>query len=294
MRDRPSRLTSARQLPPAALDSILRVARELRRHPAAAADLLAGKRVALCFFEPSTRTRLSFALACEYLGARWLDAGDHSAILKGESLGEMCNTLRALGFDALVLRHTAEGAAEIASTAIPTINAGDGVGEHPTQALADCLALEDAIGDLGGVRICLVGDILHSRVARSARIAFAARGAQVRVAGPRALCAAVEDPDQVLVTREEALAWAQVIYVLRPQRERGAFDVMREGDYVRDWRIGDAHLDDDQVLLHAGPLLPGLDLAAGLVGDPRLLARDQVAWGPWARAAALAWLLADA
>lgn len=291
---RPTGLVSAEDISPALLNALCDIAREMRAHPDAVDDLLVGRRVALCFFEPSTRTRLSFALACEHVGARWMDVGDSSSAAKGESLTETCHTLGALGFDALVLRHPAEGAALIARDAgMPTINAGDGVAEHPTQALADVLALEDAVGDIAGMKIAFVGDVLRSRVARSSRHVLALRGAEIRIAGPTSMVAAVEDPGGVMTTREEACAWADAVYVLRPQRERGALDGIRESDYIRDWRIGDTHLRGDQWLMHAGPLLPGLDLASSLVADPRLLARQQVQWGPWARAATLGWLLAN-
>src|SRR3712207_1939885 len=214
---------------------------------------LAGKTVCLAFFEASTRTAVSFELAARRCGADVISlSGKGSAIQKGESLVDTVVTLDSLGADAIVLRHPAAGAAYIASrhTAAPVINAGDGCGQHPTQALLDLYALGEAVGgfdDLAGRRVAIVGDVLHSRVARSVIPAFTKAGMEVALVAPRTLL----PPDSgawglpVLSSLDAALDWgAEVLYMLRLQKERmtGA-RIPSVGEYARYYGVARRHLE---------------------------------------------------
>src|ERR671912_1335409 len=201
-----------------------------RTHAAGNGDRpLAGKTVCLAFFEASTRTAVSFELAARRCGADVISLSENgSAIAKGESLIDTVVTLDRLGADVLVLRHPAAGAAALAArhTGAPVINAGDGCGQHPTQALLDLYALCEALGGFEGLqdrRVAIVGDVLHSRVARSVIPGFLQAGMEVALVAPGTLL----PPDEgaldlpVLTSVDQALEWgADVLYMLRLQKER--------------------------------------------------------------------------
>ena len=259
---------------------------------------LAGKTVCLAFFEASTRTAVSFELAARRGGADVISLSERgSAIGKGESLIDTVVTLDRLGADAIVLRHPATGAAALATrhTGAAVINAGDGCGQHPTQALLDLYSLSGAMGgfdELAEKRAAIVGDILHSRVARSVIPAFRAAGMEVALVAPRTLlpldAGAWGLP--ILSSVDEALDWgAGVLYVLRLQRERmtGA-RVPSVAEYSRFYGVVGRHLRSGVLIMHPGPVNRGVEISGDVVLDRASLIPDQVAAGTYVRSAVLA------
>jgi aspartate carbamoyltransferase catalytic subunit len=260
---------------------------------------LEGKTVCLAFFEASTRTAVSFELAARRSGADVISLSEKgSAIEKGESLVDTVVTLDSLGADAIVLRHQAAGAARLASahTSAAIVNAGDGCGQHPTQALLDLYALSEALGDfdeLAGRRVAVVGDVLHSRVARSVIPAFRAAGIEVSLVAPETLL----PPDAgawgvpVLSSVDEALEWgAEVLYMLRLQKERmtGA-RVPSTSEYARYYGVARRHLTGGGVfVMHPGPVNRGVEISGEVVLDEASLIPAQVAAGICVRSAVLA------
>jgi aspartate carbamoyltransferase catalytic subunit len=261
-------------------------------------DALAEKTVCLAFFEASTRTAVSFELAARRSGAHVISLSERgSAISKGESLIDTVVTLDRLGTDAIVLRHPAAGAAALASrhTSAPIINAGDGCGQHPTQALLDLYALGDALGGfelLAGRRVAIVGDILHSRVARSVIPGFLRAGMEVALVAPRTLM----PPDAgawglpVLSSVDEAVEWgADVLYMLRLQKERmtGA-RIPSVAEYARFYGVARRHLKNGALVMHPGPVNRGVEISGDIVLDASSLIPDQVSAGVCVRSAVLA------
>jgi aspartate carbamoyltransferase catalytic subunit len=220
-----------------------------------------------------------------------------SAISKGESLIDTIVTLDRLGADAIVLRHQAAGAAALASrhTSVPVINAGDGCGQHPTQALLDLYALSDALGgfeELQGSRVAIVGDVLHSRVARSVIPAFAQAGMEVALVAPLTLLP--PDADALglpaLSSVDEALEWgADILYMLRLQRERmtGA-RIPSVAEYASFYGVARRHLERGALVMHPGPVNRGVEISGDIVLDASSLIPDQVAAGVCVRSAVLA------
>lgn len=259
---------------------------------------LAGKTVCLAFFEASTRTAVSFELAARRCGADVISLSEKgSAISKGESLIDTVVTLDRLGADAIVLRHPATGAAALAArhTGAAVINAGDGCGQHPTQALLDLYSLSKALGgfdELAGRRVAVVGDILHSRVARSVIPAFRAAGMQVALVAPRTLL-----PQEagawglpILSSVDEALdRGTGVLYMLRLQKERmtGA-RVPSVAEYARFYGVARRHLEGDILVMHPGPVNRGVEISGDVVLGESSLIPDQVAAGTHIRSAILA------
>jgi aspartate carbamoyltransferase catalytic subunit len=261
-------------------------------------DALANKTVCLAFFEASTRTAVSFELAARRSVAHVISLSEKgSAIAKGESLIDTLVTLDRLGADAIVLRHQAAGAAVLASrhTSAPVINAGDGCGQHPTQALLDLYALTDALGDFGelaGRRVAIVGDVLHSRVARSVIPGFARAGMDVALVAPRTLlppdAEAWELP--LLSSVDEAIDWgADVLYMLRLQKERmtGA-RIPSVAEYARFYGVSRRHLKNGVLVMHPGPVNRGVEISGDVVLDASSLIPEQVAAGVCVRSAVLA------
>jgi aspartate carbamoyltransferase catalytic subunit len=262
------------------------------------AGALENKTVCLAFFEASTRTAASFELAARRSGAHVISLSEQgSAISKGESLIDTVVTLDRLGADVVVLRHPAAGAAALASrhTSAPVVNAGDGCGQHPTQALLDLYALSDALGgfaELAGRRVAIVGDVLHSRVARSVIPGFLQAGMEVSLVAPRTLL----PPDTealglpVLSSVDEALAWGvDVLYMLRLQRERmtGA-RIPSVGEYASFYSVSRRHLQSGVLVMHPGPVNRGVEISGDVVLDASSLIPDQVAAGVCVRSAVLA------
>jgi aspartate carbamoyltransferase catalytic subunit len=259
---------------------------------------LAGKTVCLAFFEASTRTAVSFELAARRCGADVISLSENgSAIAKGESLVDTVVTLDRLGAEALILRHPAAGAAALAArhTDAAVVNAGDGCGQHPTQALLDLYALSEALGgldELAGRRVAIVGDVLHSRVARSVIPGFARAGMDVALVAPRTLL----PPDAgtwkspVLSSVDEALDWgADVLYMLRLQKERmtGA-RIPSVSEYARFYGVARRHLQDGTLVMHPGPVNRGVEISGDVVLDASSLIPEQVAAGVCVRSAVLA------
>jgi aspartate carbamoyltransferase catalytic subunit len=277
------------------LRSILDLARAHARGEAGSP--LAGKTVCLAFFEASTRTAVSFELAARRCGADVISLSEKgSAIAKGESLIDTVVTLDSLGADAIVLRHPAVGAAAFAArhTGAAVVNAGDGCGQHPTQALLDLYALSEAAGgfdELAGRRVAIVGDVLHSRVARSVIPAFQASGMEVALVAPRTLLPQDSGAWRlpVLGSVDEALVWgAGVLYMLRLQNERmtGA-RVPSVAEYARFYGVSRRHLEDGVLVMHPGPVNRGVEISGDVVLDGASLIPDQVAAGVHVRSAIL-------
>jgi aspartate carbamoyltransferase catalytic subunit len=257
---------------------------------------LAGKTVCLAFLEASTRTAVSFELAARRCGADVISLSENgSAIAKGESLIDTVVTLDSLGADVLVLRHPAAGAAALAArhAGSAVVNAGDGCGQHPTQALLDLYALGEALGgfdELAGRRVAIVGDILHSRVARSVVPAFRAAGMEGALVAPRTLLPLDAWDLPVLGSVDEALLWgAGVLYMLRLQKERmtGA-RVPSVAEYSRFYGVHRRHLGGGVLVMHPGPVNRGVEISGDVVLDPSSLIPDQVAAGVHVRSAVLA------
>ena len=257
---------------------------------------LRGKSVVNLFFEPSTRTRTSFELAGKYLGADVVNiTTSSSSVVKGESLRDTLLTVEAMGVDVIVMRHAAEGAAVYASKiAKPVIiNAGDGAHEHPSQGLLDMFTIEERKGSLEGLKVAIIGDILHSRVARSDIWGLTKMGATVHVAGPKTLIPpGIEEMGAVVHERiEDALDEADVVNVLRIQLERqkkGLFPSPRE--YARIFGINRARLSlakEDAVLLHPGPMNRGLEISPEVAYDTQSAIQEQVKNGLAVRMALL-------
>jgi aspartate carbamoyltransferase catalytic subunit len=270
--------------------------RRLRRETL---DLLSGEVVGLAFCEPSTRTRVSFELAAEALGAQVVELPiDVSSVTKGESLVDTLRTLERTGVTTVILRHSMSGAPYLAARSVPVriVNAGDGSHAHPTQALLDALTLRDALGSLDGRKIAIVGDIGHSRVARSNLHALTALGASVWLAGPPAWVHGFESWPGVHVAHrlEDALADADAVMTLRIQLEReagGGVPSLRE--YTARWGLDADRLAVAQTgapVLHPGPTNEGVEITADLAASERSLIGTQVVNGVAMRMAVLALL----
>ena len=257
--------------------------------------ILAKRRVALLFYESSTRTRTSFELAAKSLGADTaLVSSLSSSIEKGESLKDTGLTLRALGAEAIILRHNSSGAAWLLeeATRLPVLNAGDGMHEHPTQALLDLRTIlahvrpgvETVAKDtLAGVTVTITGDILHSRVARSNMLLLPRLGARVVLCGPKELLpdlAANAGPGIVIERNfETALRQSQVMMMLRIQAERLAGLQLDLEEYKAGYQLtGDRlrELAPQAVVLHPGPIIRGLELTAGVADGPQSAILEQV------------------
>ena len=257
---------------------------------------LRGKAIINLFLEASTRTRTSFELAGKYLGADVvsINAGT-SSITKGESLRDTLLTLEVMGVDAIVIRHKSEGAAEYAAQIVKPviINAGDGAHAHPSQALLDLFTIERHKGRLAGLKVAIVGDILHSRVARSDIFGLTKMGAEVHIAGPKTLLPRFFNFDGVTVHEniEDAIKNADVVNVLRIQLERqqaGLFPSPRE--YARVFGINNERLrlaKEDVLILHPGPQNKGLEISNAVVYGEHSAIQEQVQNGVAVRMALL-------
>jgi len=271
--------------------------REVKKLPA-----LRGKTVVNLFFENSTRTRISFEVAAKRLSADVINfSADSSSVTKGESLKDTAHTLEALGADAIVIRHPLSGAPKLLAEqdwiSASVINAGDGSHEHPTQALLDALTIRQGFGlsqDLSGIKVLIVGDILHSRVARSNILLLNLLGATVTVAGPRTLIPVGIERMGATVNNsfEDALgAKPDVVMMLRVQKERmqGEF-FSSTADYSKAWGLeGDrlAMVGADALILHPGPMNRGFEISSEAADDPRSMVLRQVSNGVAVRMAVL-------
>ncbi len=283
--------------------------REVRKLPT-----LRGRTVMTVFYENSTRTRVSFEVAGKWMSADVINvSASSSSVSKGESLRDTAKTLRALGADALIVRHPASGAAAqiarwtndgsdilgLPTTGPGVINAGDGTHEHPTQALLDAYSLRSRFGSLDGRRIVLVGDILHSRVARSNAHLLSTLGAEVVLVAPPTLLPTGVDTWPVRVTSEldAELPGADAVMMLRVQAERmsgGFFPSARE--YAVRYGLNDNRLSllpEDALVLHPGPMLRGMEIGFDVADAPQSVVLDQVRAGVHVRMAVLFRLLAS-
>lgn len=258
--------------------------------------VLRGKTIVNLFFEPSTRTRISFEFAEKRLGADTVNvAASGSSVVKGETLVDTARNLEAMRIDMVVIRHGSSGAAEFLADRIPSnvINAGDGQHEHPTQALLDLLTLRDSFGRIEGLKVCIVGDVVHSRVARSNIFGLQKLGAEVAVCGPKSLIpASIEDLGvQVFTHVEDAIQWADALNVLRLQLERmnaGFIPSLRE--YNRVYGVTSARLamaPRDTVILHPGPMNRGVEIDSDVADGEQSVILPQVTNGVAVRMAVL-------
>lgn len=281
------------------IDRILDLAIEMRADRAARRrrSLLEAETIGLLFYEASTRTRVSFELAAKALGATVVDlAIAGSSAGKGESLVDTLRTLERTGVTTVVLRHAASGAPHLAarSTGMSIVNAGDGMHAHPTQALLDILTLRESLGALDGRTVAIIGDVSHSRVARSAIHAIRAVGGRVRVGGPPAWVAGFATWDGVTTcaTIEDALDGVDAVMTLRVQLERAAAGgIPSIGAYARAWRLDDERMRltaPGAPIMHPGPTNEGVELTAELANGPRSLIGRQVENGVPVRMAVLA------
>ena len=271
--------------------------REVKKLPA-----LRGKTVVNLFFENSTRTRISFEVAAKRLSADVINfSADTSSVSKGESLKDTAQTLEALGADAIVIRHPLSGAPKLLAEqnwiTASVINAGDGSHEHPTQALLDALTIRQGFGltqDLAGLKVLIVGDIRHSRVARSNILLLNLLGANVTVAGPQTLIPIGVDEMGAIVSNsfEEALSSKpDVVMMLRVQKERmqGEFFSSTEA-YSKAWSLEGDRLNmvgKNSLILHPGPMNRGFEISSEAADDPRSQVLRQVSNGVAVRMAVL-------
>ncbi|HEX2194381.1 MAG TPA: aspartate carbamoyltransferase catalytic subunit [Candidatus Limnocylindria bacterium] len=264
-----------------------------------AVDTLDGQVVGLAFAEPSTRTRVSFEVAAAALGAQVVDLPiDASSVSKGESLADTLRTLEHTAIGTIVLRHPSSGAPYLAARTCGAriVNAGDGTHAHPTQALLDALTLRDALGELAGKTVAIVGDIGHSRVARSNLHLLPMLGVTVRLSGPPAWVGGFRGWPSVSVhdRLQEALEGADAVMALRVQLERnrgGGVPSLRE--YTRRWGLTEERMrlaSRGAPLLHPGPTNEGVELTANLAAGRRSLIGAQVSNGVAVRMAVLSLL----
>jgi aspartate carbamoyltransferase catalytic subunit len=258
--------------------------------------VLRHKTIVNLFFEPSTRTRISFEFAEKRLSADTVNiqtAG--SSVVKGETLVDTARNLEAMRIDMVVMRHGSSGAARFLAERIPSnvINGGDGSHEHPTQGLLDLLTIRDRLKRIEGVKVCIVGDVLHSRVARSNIYGLVKLGAEVAVCAPPTLLPfGIEELGVKVIPRiEEASEWADVLNVLRLQLERmqgGFVPSLRE--YNRIYGVSSARLERaprDILILHPGPMNRGVEIDSDVADGPHSVILDQVTNGVAVRMAVL-------
>ncbi len=276
--------------------SLLQLAR--RMNPLKPRPLLCNKRIILLFYEPSTRTRSSFEIAAKSLGAiTTLVQSSGSSIEKGESLLDTGYTLRAVGADAIVIRHPSAGAPHLMAKHldIPVINAGDGMHEHPSQALLDAFTILEHKKSLKGLQVAIIGDIVHSRVARSACHLLTRFGIKITLCGPQEFVpevAATLAPG-LRITRhlEEAVRGADVVMLLRVQKERLAGQKIALQDYIAHYQMTAARLHlakRDAIVMHPGPIIRGLELTSEVADSPQSAIMDEVSNGVPVRMAILA------
>jgi aspartate carbamoyltransferase catalytic subunit len=278
------------------IGGLLQLAR--RMHPQNPRPLLRGKRVLLLFYEPSTRTRSSFEVAAKSVGAMTtLVMSSGSSVEKGESLLDTGYTLRAVGADVIVVRHPHAGAPRLMAEHldIPVINAGDGMHEHPTQALLDAYTILRHKKSLKGLQVAIVGDIYHSRVARSAVHLLSKFGAKITLCGPPEflpeIAATLAPGLRLSRTAEEAVHGADVIMVLRVQKERLAGSKVSLQDYIARYQMTMTRLKlakKDAMLMHPGPIIRGLELTWEVADSPQSVIVEEVSNGVPVRMAVLA------
>jgi len=285
------------------IETVLRNAvsfKEILARPIKKVPTLRGKSIVTLFYENSTRTRASFELAAKVMSADAINiSASSSSVQKGESLKDTALTMEALGMDMIVIRHPRSGApAYVAETVgIPVINAGDGMHEHPTQGLLDLFTLREARGSIEGLKVLIVGDITHSRVARSNIWGLLKLGAEVRLCGPTTLLPhGIEQFGAAVYTNlDEAIRGVDVVNVLRVQlerQERGLFPTLRE--YSERWGVNPGRLQgaaDGVTVMHPGPMNRGVEISPEVADAGYSVITEQVTNGVAVRMALLYLLL---
>ena len=269
----------------------------IQKQPLKKLATLRGKSAVLAFFETSTRTRISFGTAAARLGADTMNLqAESSSTQKGESLVDTVRTLEAMKPDVIVIRHAASGAPHFVAErlGIPVINAGDGVHEHPTQGLLDALTISDRLGRLDSLDVTIVGDILHSRVARSNIHVLSKFGCRITLCGPAMWLPreiAQIAPNVRLEPRlDPALRGAQVVMVLRVQTERLQEPALPADEYIRLYQMTPERLAlarPDALLMHPGPMIRGLEIDPAVADSPQSCVLEQVTNGVAVRMALL-------
>jgi len=270
--------------------------KEISERPVKKVPTLRGKTVVLFFYEPSTRTRTSFDIAAKRLSADSLSlSASTSSMVKGETLIDTARNLEAMNPDVIVIRHSASGAPHMLAKLVKAsiINAGDGMHAHPTQALLDLMTVRENKGRIAGLRVAIVGDIAHSRVARSNCIGFTKMGAEVVLAGPPTMIPKGVETFGVSVSYhlDDAIGDADVIMMLRIQKERqNHFLFSTEREYAKVYGLTKARLvnaRDDVLIMHPGPINRGVEIASDVADGPYSLILDQVTNGVAVRMALL-------
>ncbi|QQR89440.1 MAG: aspartate carbamoyltransferase catalytic subunit [Myxococcales bacterium] len=275
---------------------------EVSRRAVRKVPTLRGKTIINAFFEPSTRTRTSFEIAGKRLSADVINvSGSSSSVSKGETLLDTCRTLQAMCPDVIVIRHQASGAADFVAekTNVRVINAGDGMHEHPSQALLDAFALRSRLGSIDGLRIAICGDLMHSRVVRSNILLWKLMGCEVHVVGPNTLIPpGIERLGaKVFHSVESALEGADVVMALRIQQERlksACIPSLRE--YAKCYGINQKRLElakKNALVMHPGPMNRGVEIDPLVADGPQSLILDQVEAGVAVRMALLYFLAGD-
>jgi aspartate carbamoyltransferase catalytic subunit len=285
-------LLSIDQLSPSQIELVLKTAdsfREVGTRTIKKVPILRGRTVCNLFFESSTRTRISFELAAKRLSADVINfSGDaRSSLSKGESFKDTAQTLQAMGVDAIVVRHSSAGAPHRLSRWVEAsvINAGDGAHEHPTQALLDLYSIREHFPSFDGLRVAIVGDILHSRVARSGVAALTKMGSQVTLVGPPTLIPpAIESwGAEISYDLEEVLPKLDVVYLLRVQKERQNEQLVPSlREYATFWGLDRRRVDlmkPEAIIMHPGPMNRGVEIAADVADLERSIIIDQVTNG---------------
>ncbi len=296
MKPRLGSLLSINQLTTAQIESILTLAR--RMDPNRPSQILRGKRVVLLFYEASTRTRTSFEFAAKALGATTtLVTATSSSIEKGESLIDTGWTVECIGADCIVMRHPNSGSAHLLAhyVSVPVVNAGDGMHQHPSQALLDALTILNHKKQLRGLRVVIVGDVYHSRVARSNAELLTRFGAEVIFCGPLDFVPEVAGTfaPGVVVSHDlnKALQGADVVMALRVQKERLAGRRHSVEDYVASYQVTTQRMKlakPDAILMHPGPVIRGMELTSEVADGPQSCIHEQVRNGVKTRMAIVA------
>lgn len=292
-------LTGLKDLSPEDIGLILETAagfkdvlgRDIKKVPA-----LRGRTTVTLFYEPSTRTRTSFELAAKRLSTDVINISvSTSSVVKGETLKDTARTIEALGADFIIIRHSCSGTAHFLAHNLKAsvINAGDGTNEHPTQALLDLFTIKEKKGAINGLKVAIVGDILHSRVAKSNIYGLMKLGAEVRLIGPPTLVPVClkELGAQVFYDMDRGLQDADIVMMLRIQSERqgkGFFPSTEE--YFKNWgltpvRLSSAH--KDAVVMHPGPMNRGVEISSDVADGERSVILEQVTNGLAVRMAVL-------
>lgn len=270
--------------------------KEISERPIKKVPTLRGKTVVLFFFEPSTRTKMSFDIAAKRLSADSLSISKSgSSLVKGETLIDTAKNLQAMNPDVIILRHSCAGAPHTLAKNLDAsvINAGDGTHAHPTQCLLDMMTVKEKKGSLDGLNLTIIGDIAHSRVARSNCVGFTKMGANVTIAGPKTLIPTGVESLGVKVAKsvDEGIEGADVVMMLRIQKERlKSYAFSTEREYAINFGLTEARMKkakSDVLVMHPGPMNRGLEISPAVADGPYSIILDQVTNGVAVRMALL-------